>query len=292
MKKVIYLLAIMLILTGCSVGAVTDIEGNCKPEGELSTINNAIQKTLGLNDINYQLIMLSYGSLESDKDPFNEFETVGQKFEFMVKNWRSSSPEIYGTYYDKLFEHRYGDTIFMNNDRVYLISGSSMGRSSDIKAWYDNPPENLVKYNSAVFGKIIEYISMYLKELPEGTVIKEVKSENGETEYQFVMTEEQFAEVYPEYVESVKHLCIDLFGFIAEAETVRCGIEFDGTIKINSEGYVTEYTMCFKNEEHNPDSDEPIQFNPYTISLRFEEPGKDVEIEKPWWKDIPETVSL
>ena len=277
MKKIICLLAMLLLVTGCTVGASTDIRSS----EELDTINNAVAKTLELKDIDYQLIILRYGSLEADKDPFDEFETAGQKFDFMVKNWRSTSPEISGTYHDKLFEHSHGETIFMDKDRVYLISSYSMRRTSDIKAWFENTPENLVRFSKEEFGRIIEYITMYLKELPEGAEIKEVESKTGETEYQFSLTEEQFTEVFKEYVESVKHKYINIFGFSTEAETVRSGMECQGTIKVNSEGYVTEYTMCFKNEEHNPDSDEPIKFKTYTISLKFEEPGKDVEIEKP-----------
>ena len=122
---------------------------------------------------------------------------------------------------------------------------------------------------------------MYLKKLPKGAVIKEVKSENGETEYHFDLTPEQFVEMYPEYVESVKHKHVELFGFYTDYETVKYGMECHGKIKVNSEGYVTEYTIVFKNEEHNPDADEPVQINPYTVSLKFEEPGKEVVIEKP-----------
>ena len=280
MKKIICLLVTLMILTGCSAGASTNSQNNDEPD-ELVTINDAIQKMLDLKDISFQLIILSLGSLDSGEDPFNEYKSIGEKFEFRVKNWKSLSPEIYGTYHDKWFEHRYGDTIFMDKDRVYLVSGYSMRSRRDIKAWFDNTPENLVRYNSEVFGKIIDYVTMYLKKLPKDAAIGEVRLENGETEYHFDLIPEQFVEVYPEYVEAVKHKHVELFGFYTDYETVRYGLECHGTIKVNSEGYVTEYTIVFKNEEHNPDADEPVQINPYTISLKFEEPGKDVLIEKP-----------
>ena len=280
MKKIICLLVTLMILTGCSTGASTTSQNNDERD-DLVAVNDAIQKMLDLKDINFQLIKLSLGSLDSGEDQFNEFESVGEKFEFLVKNWRSLSPEIYGTYLNKWFEHRYGDIIFMDKDRVYLIAGLNLRGRSDIKAWFDNTPENLVRYNSEVFGKIIEYVTMYLKKLPKGAVIKEVKLENGETEYHFDLTPEQFVEMYPEYVESVKHKRVELFGFYTDYETVKYGMECHGTIKVNSEGYVTEYTIVFKNEENHSDADEPVQINPYTVSLKFEEPGKEVVIEKP-----------
>ena len=280
MKKIICLLVALLILTGCNAGASNNDQKDDDSDN-LVTINEAIQKMLDLKDINFQLIILSLGSLDSGEDPFNEFESVGEKFEFRVKNWRSVSPELYGTYHNKMFEHRYGDTIFMDKDRVYLISGYSMRNRREIKAWFNNTPENLARYDSEVLGKIIEYVTMYLKKLPKGAVIKEVKSENGETEYNFDLTPEQFVEMFPEYVEAVKHKRITLFGFYTDFETVKNGLECHGTIKVNSEGYVTEYTIVFKNEENHPDTDEPAQTNTYTVSLKFEEPGKEVVIEKP-----------
>lgn len=279
MKKIICTIMALLLLAGCGVKA-NNTANTDNDKAELP-VNDAIQKILDLDDLDFQLIILNGNEWDLDADPFEVWECVGERLDYKIKGWKTLSPLIYGVYFSKLYEHRNSNEAFVNNSKVYVISRTAYSDKYDVKAWFENTPENLTKYGYPILGKLTGYISMYLKKLPADAVIEKVESENGEMVYNFTLTPEQFEAMFREYVDSAREKRISMFGFYTDVETIKFGTECHGTIKVNSEGYVTMYSVLFKNEENHIDQDEPKRTTGYSFCLRFNDPGHEFDLEEP-----------
>lgn len=279
MKRIICLLATLMILTGCGGCAFA----NNQNKKVIAAINNAIQKNLDLEDIHFQL---SASRIDDGR--------VTEDYDFQIQDWKSPVWKLYGVwlgkYYAsqsedsefdvwsgyKIYVPRTGYSAYADRDIVCILNrcidwGCIDWERDDINAWFENTPDNLRKYDFELLGAITEVITTYLKKLPNGAEVKEFRSDNGETEYEFTLTPEQFDEVFQEYVETLKQRYI----------AVKTGLECHGRIITNSEGYVLVYYISFQNEINDTGLDEPANKKEYHFSLGFLDPGDDVIVEQP-----------